>query len=669
MYLKIGIVFFFTIPVFSTEYAKYQFELSEEKLQKLKHLYFLLDKEIYFHHPKWLKLIHYKKTFMGWESQIDSPDFFLAKLDPDKNVSLGKKNPRIEWLATIESFFLDQTFFNNIEIHPLCAFPARKKFLDNIIKDLKIENEIQFPKVDCKIYKLFDNEFKTKSLSLVFASYYLGAPASIFGHTFIKMNSYERDEILDYTINYAANPEDVDLFRYVLYGLFGGYFGYYSVMPYHIKIKEYNDIESRDLWEYELHFTEDQIDWILKHNWELSNFSYSYYYFATENCSYKILTLINIGLDDIDYLNEFSGFVIPSETIKKVNQQSLIKKRAYRPSIKSQILQRYELMNKSEKQYFDLILKKQLLPMEIQKENFNFLFVYDTLLLYYKFKKIQSKLDSETEDFYRKLLIERTQYPIDKNQYRFKETSTPPEESHMPSLVQIGYGRISDGISSIPIIDFSWRYLYHDFFNREWGLPKNSELENFSFTFHYELKNQKFYVTQFTLMNLYSLNPFNQLFFIPSYHVEIGYKNFYKEKTAFNVKNFFIYQNLFSEEQNQFIFYYNNQLYFTKSLALFEKSYLLTSFGSSLSFTKIVISLLGGFEINQKSFSPILENVFFYKLKGIHFLAKVYYYIKKEQFINDIGVSYNEFKNFEIRLLYNYQNYISTYKLGFSYLF
>lgn len=666
---KIGIVFFFTIPVFSLDFSKYSLEILEVQNAKLKEIIRLVDDQKYYLHPIWLKLVHYKKTIFGWESQIDSPNFFLSYIDSKKNFPIGKWNPRLEFLATIESFFLEEKFFQNIELHPICAFPARKKFIQQILNKFFIELDHELPKVDCKNYQLFNNEFKTKTLSLVFASYYLGAPASVFGHTFLKINSYERDEILDYSINYAANPGNLDPIRYAIYGLFGGYQGYYSVMPYYIKIKEYNDIESRDLWEYELNLSEEQIDWILKHNWELANFSYSDYFFATENCSYKLLTLLQIGLENTNYIEDLQGFVIPSETVKTIKNQNLIKKRIYRPSIKSQILQRYESMNLYEKNYFNLIIKENLLPEEITKENFNFLFVYDTSLLYFKYKKIQSKLNLEEENFYSKLLIERTQYPIDKNIYEFKEYSTPPEESHYPSQIQINYGMFAKKDLITPVVDFSWRYLYHDFLNNEWGLPKNSELENFSFLFRYESKSKNFYISQFKLMNIYSLNTVNSLFFLPSYHVEIGYKTNYKETKIFKLNNFILYSNYFDQMQNLLLFYQKEKPYYEKSLQDYSYFYGIVSGGISTNLKKLIINFLFGLNANEFLVSPILENLYIYKMEFFSFLIKLNYYIKNNDYFVNFGFSYHRNKNFEVRVLYEVQKSFKIYQLGIAYLF
>jgi len=36
-------------------------------------------------------------------------------------------------------------------------------------------------------------------------------------------------------------------------------------MPYYLKVREYNDMENRDVWEYELNLSPEEIDRLLMH--------------------------------------------------------------------------------------------------------------------------------------------------------------------------------------------------------------------------------------------------------------------------------------------------------------------------------------------------------------------------------------------------------------------
>jgi len=42
---------------------------------------------------------------------------------------------------------------------------------------------------------------------------------------------------------------------FAINALIGVYPGMFSIMPYYLKVREYNDLENRDIWEYELNLT------------------------------------------------------------------------------------------------------------------------------------------------------------------------------------------------------------------------------------------------------------------------------------------------------------------------------------------------------------------------------------------------------------------------------
>jgi len=58
--------------------------------------------------------------------------------------------------------------------------------------------------------------------------------------------------LLSFAVNYAARTDETNGFAYAIKGVFGFYPGYYSLLPYYVKVREYNDLERRDVWEYPL---------------------------------------------------------------------------------------------------------------------------------------------------------------------------------------------------------------------------------------------------------------------------------------------------------------------------------------------------------------------------------------------------------------------------------
>ena len=51
------------------------------------------------------------------------------------------------------------------------------------------------------------------------------------------------------------------------------------MLPYYEKIKEYSNLENRDIWEYSLEFTPDEVERMLLHLWELKDIYTDYYFF------------------------------------------------------------------------------------------------------------------------------------------------------------------------------------------------------------------------------------------------------------------------------------------------------------------------------------------------------------------------------------------------------
>jgi len=149
-------------------------------------------------------------------SEIDDANFFLSKD--------GKKNAKKELDATITALLNETKFDDN---STACRFPARKAWLKDRL-DIK-----KFPEVSCDEYDSILKRLNPKSATLVFPSAHINSPASMFGHTFLRINSGYKSKLLSYAINYAAdaNPDTENGVLFAIKGLFGGYYGRYSLLP------------------------------------------------------------------------------------------------------------------------------------------------------------------------------------------------------------------------------------------------------------------------------------------------------------------------------------------------------------------------------------------------------------------------------------------------------
>lgn len=271
---------------------------------------------------EWRKLVHYVPNLASpdMHSQVDSPSFF--------NSPSGKMDPRAELEATLRSFFAEAPEGDD---HPQCRFVARRAWLD---AELGFDAQ-RVPRRECRRYREWRAAIDASQLTLVFASAYVNNPGSMYGHTLLRVDAADQDErtrLLAYTINFAAGTEESSGFLYVLKGLFGGYPGVFSMLPYYLKVREYSDLENRDLWEYELDLRGEEIERVLAHAWELLAVQFDYFFFD-ENCSYHLLGLLQVAREDLELTAQFPLWALPVDTVRVLTEQpGLVRRIVYRPS-------------------------------------------------------------------------------------------------------------------------------------------------------------------------------------------------------------------------------------------------------------------------------------------------------------------------------------------------
>ncbi len=257
----------------------------------------------YQNHDEWSRILFYHPSVLGKPSSlIDAPDFFLA--------ADGANNPKAELLAFTRHAFSDQPERRKVQ----CRFPRRTKYL---LKALG--GKLQIPPADCPEFR----SMKATGIYVVFSSYFLESPASYFGHIFLRVEKRGSDEkhnaLLDPIISFGAKHGDVNVLNYVAGGLLGWFPGVYEVAPMHMKIQQYNNYESRDLWEYRLNLTEEQLG-----DLELSLFevmpAYSDYYYLSRNCSLLIAKLIEAVEPRVQFSAGSRVWTSPIEAMKQLVQ-------------------------------------------------------------------------------------------------------------------------------------------------------------------------------------------------------------------------------------------------------------------------------------------------------------------------------------------------------------
>jgi hypothetical protein len=460
----------------------------------------------------WRLLLHYRSNwFGGYESEIDEPGFFLA---PD-----GKTNAKSELDATLKAFFSSQLVGRSRQ-PARCAFMARYEWL----KSALAIDESRLPPEPCERFRSWYKELNPASLSLIFPAAFLNNPASSFGHLLLRVDQKGQTEatrILAYTINYAAEmPPDTGV-EYVYLGVFGGYTGYFSTMPYYLKAKEYGDFENRDIWEYRLNFTRDQLHRVLVHAWEMGNASFDYFFFK-ENCAYHILALLDLADPELYLADRFRLYTFPSDGVRAIAETpNLVEDAVFRPSRRTRIRRGREALSADERNWLEKIVDQ---PNVAQSEAFARLSparqaaVLDVASDYFLYKAATESDPAPFETQNKTVLLARSRLKGFAPATVYQPFSGPPDQGHNIIRAGVGIGWREGEFFT----EANFRLAFHDLLDPEYGYTPDAQIEALSIALrHYHRRNDT-RIDRFTLLNITSLSPIDSLFLKPSWKLDTG---------------------------------------------------------------------------------------------------------------------------------------------------
>lgn len=462
---------------------------------------------------EWQLLLHYRANlFGGYTSEQDDPGFFLS---PE-----GKTNPAAELDATLKQFFSDELVGRSKQ-PAQCAFIARYHWLRERLQF----DDSRLPKMACERFERWIEEFHAQSITLIFPSAFLNNPASMFGHTLLRIDQRgqtEQTRILAYTINYAADVPPEAGAAYPILGIFGGYRGYFSTIPYYLKVQEYRDIENRDIWEYRLNLSDVQLRRLLMHAWELGNAYFDYFFFK-ENCSYHLLALLDYADPTLHLTDEFLFWTVPADTVRLIaSKPGLVSSIAYRPSRSNLIRRKRESSTSHERALADRIAQDVgavTLPefAQLSLERKAFLLDLASDYLRYRIDTTESA-PPELRERNRAVLTARSQLRIPSEPFPVIPFAKQPELGHKTSRASLGGGwRNDDTFEELTV-----RAGYHDLLDPEIGYTPDAQIELASVSLrHYNHADQT-RIERATFANVLSLSPIDALFHAPSWKINVG---------------------------------------------------------------------------------------------------------------------------------------------------
>ena len=460
-----------------------------------------IEKTKLYENSYWSKLLHYRNA----SSEIDSDNFFVSKD--------GKTDLKKELFETIESL---ETGKNDV----LCRFPLRTQWLKQNIPLLedKIKN------YTCKDLDKYLSLIDAKHVTMVFPTAHINSPASMYGHTFLRVSSDNNTALISNAINYAAKTEEKNGLIFAYKGLTGLYEGRYSILPYYEKIKEYNNLEQRDIWEYDLDLNQDEINRLVLHTYELKD-SYSDYFFFKENCSYNVLWLLEIARESLDLVSQFTLKTVPLDSIKISEPYNLIKNSNYRYSNmkKMKYISQEKIENKG---YLESFVNENT-PLNDNLSINDKVSYLDFKISYLQYQRTNNKIEKEEYlPKYLNLLKQRSTYNITSN-YDIKAPINPLA-SHDSARASIFY-------DSADSFEMGFKPVYNDLYDINDGYLQGAYIDFFNINFK-KKNNENIKLDSFTLLKIKSLAP-RDMFFKPiSWGIDLGYEHFKENSDYLKVK-------------------------------------------------------------------------------------------------------------------------------------
>jgi hypothetical protein len=397
-------------------------------------------------HPEWHTILHVKNG----ESEIDDKGFFFA--------SNGKLDPRAELEASLLALVNDTTD-NDDSIY--CRFPSRSKWL--LEKIPEVAERLQLPACHKNQEEL--KNLDAQSVTLILASAHINSPASAFGHTFLRIDAQKNTPLTAYAVSYAAMSSEKNGLVFAYKGLMGGYEGRYSIQPYFEMLKEYSDLEHRDVWEYPMNLDAQEIARLVDHILEIRHF-YSDYYFFTENCSYNLLWALQVARPGLRLTDQFNFSAIPIDTVRAIDTAGLIDEQIYRASSRKKMVKLAENLQHKESRVF----------VKSTEYDFQAIDVLDDVekisaleLATFELKNRRSKQliehDRYTRDLLQLLKVRSrlgSPLPID------VDVPMPPPDGHLSKRMNAGIQFKRDTIGAGEVV-LGFKPAYHDIYDHEHG--------------------------------------------------------------------------------------------------------------------------------------------------------------------------------------------------------
>ena len=443
---------------------------------------------------QWRRLLHYS----GNKSAVITPDFFVA--------ADGALNPAAELNESIRLLDTQPPTVDE-KVSFQCRYPLRTRFLAETLNK-------HWPTQNCPLLQFWRDKLATVEVDLVFASSFLGNPASSFGHTLLKFvrrgpQGKPRHDLLSYGVSYGANVTSNNALSYMFNGTFGYFYGVFTIAPYADKLREYNFIDNRDLWNFELDLTPEQIKQVIDHLWELRDARMRYYFFD-RNCSYQILTFLEAIDPSLDISKSFNLWVIPLDTVRALHRAGKVKSFNLRLAREKVITNKLQQLTAAEKK--SVLIAQESLHLSGNETSA----ALDTLIDVNILQINNKPNDKSIQEFQNQVLLARQNQPTSEEMSNILKPEEGPHQKSLAQVVFVGGAFYND--KSTPA--FGGRVVGKNWLESQLGMDPQAELV--AADFRLRIAQQILALSKLDLVRASSLAPTRYLFPHTAWRLHLG---------------------------------------------------------------------------------------------------------------------------------------------------
>ena len=454
---------------------------------------------------EWLTLLHVERGWHGIRrSLVDDAQFFLSPR--------GKYDPAAELAATVVGLLAPA----EPEVkHAVIRFPARAEFL---IRRLGLDRT-RLPVPRSQEFEDAYAGLGPRSAAIAFPTAYMNTPASMFGHTLLVIRSRVKTGMASQAINYAALTGQDGGVAFALKGVMGGYPGHFSLLPYWQKLNEYSDLDQRDVWEYELALSTEDIRRMLLHVWEMRGIGTDYFFFD-ENCAYYLLYLLDAARPELALHAQAAPWVIPLDTVRILSEAGLVNGVTWRPSLATKVHARADRLPTERSDRARRIALGELpATAAVDGDSAASADELDLAIDYLQALRNRKKLTvEEFQPRFMPMLQTRAKLGVPSLEAISEPPGVAPDQGH--GSLRLGLGGGVSGRQGF--VEGSIRPAYHDLLDPAAGYTPGAQIDFCGLTGRWYEGDERPTLERFDAIGLRSFSPRDTFFAPPSWKVDTG---------------------------------------------------------------------------------------------------------------------------------------------------